>query len=285
MKDRHNMADDTDSPNGQGRSHALTRLKPPASATTNNEAAPTVPRSKSPPRSRVVESSTKPAAVNSQALSKSLPASAVPSAQGGPAAETSGSSPYGTRSRNRTGNTRPNYAEDREMEEFDWHSTKKSTNSRASPAASLPHGMESDKPVGVSTRRSSNATSGAANGKVGPPNPSKDSIPGMSTFSLGANGSTAVHPPPSKKRKAPGNNGNSTHAPTGLGNSASNGHSRRQISTASAIDPRQTNMLSFDVCQGYLKNGRLNADDGTSLGINGMLNQIFSAKVSPWIFC
>lgn len=157
------------------------------------------------------------------------------------------------------------------MEEFEWHTTKKSTNSRASPAASLPHVVESDKSVGVSTRRSSNATSGAANGKVGPPNPSKDSIPGMSTFSLGADGSATVHPP-SKKRKAPGNNGNSTNASTGLGNTAPNGHSRRQISSASAIDPRQTNMLSFDSCQGYLKNGRLNADDGTSLGINGRLN-------------
>lgn len=284
MKDRHNMADDTDSPNGQGRSHALSRLKPSASATTNSETAPTVPRSKSPVRSRVAESSSKPVAFNSQPMTKSLSASAVSSTQGGPAAETSGSSPYGTRSRNRTGNARPNYAEDREMEEFDWHSTKKATNSRASPAASLPQVAESDKSVGVSTRRSSNATSGAANGKVGPPNSSKDSIPGMSTFSLGADGSAAIHPPPSKKRKAPGTNGNSANATTSLGNNSSNGHSRRHISTASAIDPRQTNMLSFDHCQGYLKNGRLNADDGTSLGINGTLNQVYSAKISRWIF-
>ena len=268
------MADDTDSRNGQGRSHALTRLKPSASAMTNNEATPTAPRSKSPARSRVAETSSKTAAVNSQPMIKSLSMSSIPSAQGRPAAETSGSSPYGTRSRNRTGNARPNYAEDREMEEFDWHSTKKSTNSGASPAASLPQVVENDKSVGVSTRRSSNATSGAASGKAGPQNPLKDSIPGMSTFSLGADGSAAVHPTPSRKRKAPGTNGNSSNATTGLGNLSSNGHSRRQISTPFTIDPRQTNMLSFDHCQGYLKNGRLNADDGTSLGINGMLNQI-----------
>ena len=274
------MADDTDSPNCQGRSHALTRLKPSPSAATNNEAAPTIPRSKSPVRSRVAESSSKSAAVNSQPMTKSLSASSIPSGQGGPAAEPSGSSPYGTRSRNRTGNARPNYAEDREMEEFDWHSTKKSTNSGASSVGGLPQVAESDKSIGVSTRRSSNAASGAASGnKVGPPNPSKDSIPGMSSFSLGADGSAAAHPPPSKKRKAPGTNGNSANATSGLGNS-SNSHSRRQISTHSAIDPRQTNMLSFDNCQGYLKNGRLNADDGTSLGINGMLNQIHSAKIS-----
>lgn len=165
------------------------------------------------------------------------------------------------------------------MEEFDWHSTKKSTNSGPSSAGGLPQVAESDKSIGVSTRRSSNATSGAASGKAGPPNPSKDSIPGMSSFSLGADGSAAAHPPPSKKRKAPGTNGNSANATSGLGN-PSNGHSRRQISTHSAIDPRQTNMLSFDNCQGYLKNGRLNADDGTSLGINGMLNQIHNAKIS-----
>lgn len=258
------MADDTDSPNSQGRSHALTRLKPTASATTSNEATSTVPRSKSPVRPRVAEPPPKPAVANTQPMIKSMSASS--------AADPSGSSPYGTRSRNRTGNARPNYAEDREMEEFDWHSTKKSTNSGASPAGSLPQVAESDKSVGVSTRRSSNATLGAANGKAGPSYPSKDSIPGMSTFSLGADGSAAAHPPPSKKRKAPGTNGNSASATSGLGNPSSNAHSRRQISTHSTIDPRQTNMLSFDNCQGYLKNGRLNADDGTSLGINGMLN-------------
>jgi len=33
---------------------------------------------------------------------------------------------------------------------------------------------------------------------------------------------------------------------------------------------RETNMLSFETCQGYLKNGKLKADDGTLLALNGM---------------
>lgn len=266
------MADENHGPNGQGRSHALNRPKPSSAAITNMESAATFSRSKSPVQSRAADSSNKSTPLNSQPMIKTLSSSSALSTHGGNVPENNGSSPYGTRSRYRTGNARPNYAEDREMEmEIDWHSTKKSHVSGASAAASLAQAVESDRSVGVSTRRSSNATSGVPTGKVAPTNQSKDPIPGMSTFSLGADGNATAHPPPSKKRKAPGTNGNLSNASTGLGHATSNGHSRRTVATFSSISNKQTNMLSFETCQGYLKNGRLKADDGTSLALNGML--------------
>jgi hypothetical protein len=45
----------------------------------------------------------------------------------------------------------------------------------------------------------------------------------------------------------------------------------RKASTAaaSAGGARESNMLTFENCQGYLKNGKLKADDGTVLAVNG----------------
>lgn len=157
--------------------------------------------------------------------------------------------------------------------EYDWSSTKKSQALGTSAAMSLAQVGESEKSIGVSTRRSSNATSGTAAGKAAATNAPRDHIPGMSSFSLNADSSNAAAPPPpSKKRKAPGVSHVPSNASPGLGHSASNGHSRRTTAAGSANSSRQTNMLSFENCQGYLKNGRLKADDGTILGINGMLN-------------
>lgn len=271
------MADDTvDGPNGQARSQARNRLMPPSSsASTNADSAATFPRSKSPiHRPQHTESSIKATALDSQAMTKTSSSSSLPSAHGANLTDTNGPSPYGTRSRNRTGNARPNYAEDHEMDgEYDWSSTKKSQALGTSAAMSLAQVGESEKSIGVSTRRSSNATSGSAAGKTAAANAPRDHIPGMSSFSLNADGANAaVPPPPSKKRKAPGVSHVPSNASQGLGHSASNGHSRRTTAVGSSNSYRQTNMLSFENCQGYLKNSRLKADDGTILGINGMLN-------------
>lgn len=268
------MADDTgDGPNGQARRNRPTPPSP--SASTNTDSAATFPRSKSPLlRPQHTESSIKAIPPDSQPMTKTSSSSSVPSAHGANPTDTNGPSPYGTRSRNRTGNVRPNYAEDHEMDgEYDWSSTKKSQALGTSAAMGLAQVGESEKSIGVSTRRSSNATAGTAAGKAAPTSTPRDQIPGMSSFSLNADSSNAaVPPPPSKKRKAPGGSQVSSNASSGLGHSASNGHSRRTTAAGSSNSYRQTNMLSFENCQGFLKNGRLKADDGTTLSINGMLN-------------
>ena len=273
------MADDTvDGPNGQTRSQARNRPTPPSpSASTNTDSAATFPRSKSPTlRLQHTESSTKAISLDSQPMTKTSSSSSIPSTPGANPPDTNGPSPYGTRSRNRAGNARINYAEDHEVDvEYEWSSTKKSQALGTSAAIGLAQMGESERSIGVSTRRSSNATSGTAAGKAATANAPRDHIPGMSSFSLNADSSNAAAPPPSKKRKAPGGGHASSNAAPALGHSTTNGHSRRTTTAGPSNTSRQTNMLSFENCQGYLKNGRLRADDGTTLSVNGMLKWRF----------
>lgn len=262
------MTDDTDDGlNGQPRRRAPKLHTPPSSSVnTNNESAPTFAHQPQPAASI---KAIPPA--DSQPMTKESSSSSLPSLHGANAADNNGPSPYGTRSRNRTGNARPNYAEDREMEtEYEWGSTKKSQAHAASVATGLAQVGESEKSIGVSTRRSSNTTAGLTTSKTGAANAPKD-IPGTSSFLLMADGNTAAAAPPSKKRKGHGNNVGPSNASSGVGHSTSNGHSRRAATVASSHSYRQTNMLTFEKSQGYLKNGQLKADDGTILGVNGRL--------------
>lgn len=185
--------------------------------------------------------------------------------------EDNGPSPYGTRSRNRTGNARPNYAEDRELEmDYDWApASKKARGSSTSPSSTNLQSEENES-SGVSTRRRSLTTvafpslSKGANSTV-----PKDHLPGMSSFSVNPEPTEAPQQP-SKKRKAPGaipaapsnlsaNTTSATSLPT----------SRKSSKVTSAHALRFTNMLSFEASQGYLKKGELVADDGTVLAVNG----------------
>jgi hypothetical protein len=121
---------------------------------------------------------------------------------------------------------------------------------------------------GVSTRRASavanGATTMAATNSSGSAS-SKDHIPGTSSFSANP---TNAGPSQSKKRKAAGS---VNAAPSPNGPTAGSHAMTRKASTAaaSAGGVRESNMLTFENCQGYLKNGKLKADDGTVLAVNG----------------
>ena len=208
-------------------------------------------------------------ALTTNSSSSSSSSSALP-AQTTTAMETSSPSPYGTRSRNRNGNTRPNYAEDRELD-MDYES-----NTGKKPQASLGLLSSNNAQVGetnqistVNTRRSSLTGTGAGPGKTATTVPTlKDYIPGMSSFSLNPDVNPAP-PPPSKKRKTPGGSTNASTPSFDVPSVAGYMPPRRTTSTTAATKIRETNMLSFELCQGYLKNGKLKADDGTLLGLNG----------------
>lgn len=211
-------------------------------------------------------------ALDSQPMTTtSSSSSSLPSANGANIMDHSGPSPYGTRSRNRTGNTRPNYAEDKELDtDYDWTSSKKAR--YTSNLASSNHVLvDENEGLGVSTRRRSlTTTAGSTASRAIASNPMRDLIPGMSSFSVNPE-SHGASQPPSKKRKAPGALPSSTHpTTTSSTNTTSNNHSRKTGGNALVNRHRETNMLSFETCQGYLRNGKLKADDGTSLGINGM---------------
>ncbi|KAL9047390.1 MAG: hypothetical protein Q9214_000025 [Letrouitia sp. 1 TL-2023] len=215
--------------------------------------------------------------------SSSSSSSSLPSANGTNTMDHSGPSPYGTRSRNRTGNTRPNYAEDKELDtDYDWISSKKARHTSNLTSSNHVLVDENEGP-GVSTRRRSlTTTAGSTASKGVASNPIRDLIPGMSSFSVNPE-SHGASQPPSKKRKAPGALPSSTHATiTSSTTTSSNSHSRKTGGNVSANRHRETNMLSFEVCQGYLRNGKLKADDGTSLGINDHVYLICEPPGEPY---
>lgn len=269
------MADDADDVANNEQIKVQTSNRPTSSspsASTNNESTTTIPISNSSPnfQPQPLDSSVKALQLDSQPMTKTSSSSSVPSITGTNTADLAGPSPYGTRSRNRTGNARPNYAEDREVDaEYEWSSGKKSHAGGGSGTSSQAQGGENDKSVGVSTRRSSTTNSGSTASKVVATNASKDGIPGMSSFSLNSDSGVASLPATSKKRKTPGGGVSQSVALPTSGNSVSHGAARRAATAASSASYRETNMLTFENCRGYLKNGKLKADDGTVLGING----------------
>lgn len=249
----------------------------PASAKNESGSASLPPRvsSKSPqhnPHLPTLPTAKPTTNVESQPMTATSSSSSMPSEQqANSSMDTTAASPYGTRSRNRTGNPRPNYAEDREVEmEYEWSSTKRS---HASSGPSMPNSAQSgdgDKPS-VSNNRRSSATAHTApstNNKAALPSVQKDYIPGMSSFSLNPE-PNAAPPAPSRKRKAPGNGPATSHTSSAVTQTPAPGISRRTACVPSLKASRETNLMTFENCQGYLKNGKLKADDGTILAANG----------------
>ncbi len=247
----------------------------PAPFGSINNALSILPRSQSnlpqliPPSA--TNSSKKITPLDSQSAITNSASSFVPPAQTTNAMDTSGPSPYGTRSRNRNGNTRPNYAEDRELDmDYDLGTGKKAKGLSGPASSNNLDAGETTQCSTVNTRRSSTAGSGAGTGKPAATiTMPKDYIPGMSSFSLNPDVSPAPQPP-SKKRKAPGGGPTASTPSLDMAQVTAYVPPRRKNSTAAMARTRETNMLSFETCQGYLKNGKLKADDGTLLALNGM---------------
>ena len=248
----------------------------PASAKNESGSASLPPRASSKSPQHNLHLPTLPAAkstnLDSQPMTATSSSSSMPSdQQANNSMDTIGASPYGTRSRNRTGNPRPNYAEDREVEmEYEWASTKRP---HASSGPSIPNSAQSgdgDKPSAANTRRSSTTASTATptNNRAALPSVQKDHLPGMSSFSLNPEPNTALLAP-SRKRKAPGNGPVTSHTSSAVTQTPAPSISRRTACIPNPKAPRETNLMTFENCQGYLKNGKLKADDGTVLAVNG----------------
>ena len=247
-------------------------------ASTKNEPAfaslPPRISSKSPQQTSHLPTHSAAKSINleSQPMTATSSSSSMPSdQQANNPMDATGASPYGTRSRNRTGNPRPNYAEDREIEmEYEWSSTKRP---HAGSGPSIPNSAPSgdgDKPSAANTRRSSTTAPIAPPtiNKAAVPTVSKDHLPGMSSFPVNPEPNTAP-PAPSRKRKAPGNGPATSHTTSAPIQTPAPSIPRRTAGVSNAKASRGTNLMTFESCQGYLKNGKLKADDGTLLAVNG----------------
>lgn len=200
-------------------------------------------------------------AAESQPMTASNSTSSDPSTKD---AVSSGTGPavYGTRSRNRTGNSRPNYAEDKELDvEFELASSVKESNGR--------------KPARVadsaSTTEAGQAAAARGAGAHEPENTPtvqshhKESIPGTSTFSANPT-ATGTH---SKKRKGVNQAASQPQLQVPTQNTPQAVTRRASMATHMGGSLEDSNMLSFENCGGRLKNNKLVADDGTVLEVNG----------------
>lgn len=180
----------------------------------------------------------------------------------------SGPTPYGTRSRNRTGAGRPNYAEDKELDtEFDVVSASDNITRRTSRHHDVYSTSETNQSTANSKKHNTNDTENASIA----PSYSKESPAAISSFSA----TTSVQPALKKRKVAAHSSGNSTTGNTqvpGAQNDMPTAHvSSSRLGTSALLVPgfRETNMLGFETCGGQLKNNILVADDGTRLEVNG----------------
>jgi hypothetical protein len=178
--------------------------------------------------------------------------------------------PYGTRSRNRNGTSRPNYAEDKELDtDFEVTAAGKDNVGRK---ARVGETNAANLDIGRSPNTARKNTSPEGEQVVTVQNQPKEPIPGTSTFSANPSASQS-----SKKRKATGQPPMMSHdsqlqgPPHAL--PTAQAVTRRASMAAQVVAGfRDSNMLSFDACSSRLRGKRLVADDGTVLEVNGELH-------------
>lgn len=249
-----------------------------------------------------VDSETAPAkaASTSQPMTKTSSSSSGSNAADAKDA-TTGPSPYGTRSRGRTGRARPNYAEDKDIDSdlFDAAPERKEdgdakrSTRQANPSSittqdapqlgpsSLPSSSRKPLPTSDDGKHSGSAAAAATTTTTNTTNTTstanKESQQQQQNHSSASAASAPAGNPAtasqtSKKRKA-GNQGTASalNQQTAQANSStsSNAANKKSLGGGGASGYAETNMMSFEDCQGRPKNNTLTADDGTILAVNG----------------
>lgn len=167
---------------------------------------------------------------------------------------------YGTRSRQRNGNARPNYAEDKdiEMDVYDYYHDKKDGDGKRSSSRQTAAAANGDAPRGAAASRKAGTDEAKAGASQN--GPKSQPANGGTSASQATQASGAVQP--SRKRKAAAQQqsaATSTVSTRKAGNATVNPQSRWP----------DTNMLTFENCHARPADGRMVADDGTVLEPNG----------------
>lgn len=245
-----------DSPTSKAPSGASsTRASPPAAAASDlRQPAQTANGTPTPPEQ------TQPAQPTAATTSSSATAPAK-EVKEPPAA------PYGTRSRNRPGTTRPNYAEDVEM---DFEMAPASSNGNCSgPPSRGSLATESGQSAAAGGKKGSGAGQGNAPwGNSGPnakDNAANANIPGTSTFV--ASPASSAGQPPKRRKNAASHATNGSLANAGAPSQA--GARRANTAGPAANGTRESTMMTFESSGARLKGDHLETDDGRTVSING----------------
>lgn len=169
---------------------------------------------------------------------------------------------YGTRSRNRP-SARINYAEDIEMD-FEIPATNGSHGSSSERTTRSPAGgTDTGNSPAPNAKKSAATTNGTSTSATASRDPS---IPGTLTFSANPNANAGTTQ--GKKRKAGGAHATaSAHAAPSTTSTAQ--PSKRRDTTVASNMIRETNMMTFEKSGARLKRGKLEADDSTTLAVDG----------------
>ena len=173
-----------------------------------------------------------------------------------------GGAAYGTRSRNRTGTSRINYAEDKEMDvDIEIAAAMKEGRKAARVNDSRPSTSADNAPPTTTAKKT---TVPEPEPVATSQNNNKEPIPGTSTFSANPSVPTSQN----SKKKKPAQTAASAAA-SSLQNVAQTGPSVHTYAPRVSMAMHDSNMLSFDDCGARLKDDKLVADDGTVLSANG----------------
>ena len=207
------------------------------------------------------ESSTEASGLGKMAAASTAAAAAQASTPDGP--DSVGPSPYGTRSRNRSGNARPNYAEDRDTDaDFELSSSRRAHGS-ASAAQSTRAAAEAERAAAQATR------------KAGLPLvPPREHIPGISSFTVAEGGSASR----SKKRKSPGASTTVTTSNSSPAAAPAAMSTRKSSQLIPASSAASTNLVTFENTNACLVNGCLVADDKSKFAPNGACPRVPSVR-------
>jgi hypothetical protein len=181
-------------------------------------------------------------------------------------------SSYGTRSRGRPGRSRPNYAEDTEM---DFEMGAAPTNGNVSdPSSRNSIAPESGHSSSVSGKKGSASAQGNASwgnsGSNTKDNATNLNISGTSATAPPTQSSTPQPQPPTKRRKnAAATATNGSHASTAAPSQAVAKRGNHAMPMVAANSARESNMMTFENTGAMLKNGHLEADDGQTVSVNG----------------
>jgi hypothetical protein len=181
-----------------------------------------------------------------------------------------GAAPYGTRSRNRPGRSRPNYAEDTEM---DFEMTAAPANGNTSdPPSRNSVAAENGQLSGVGGKKGSGSAQGNASwgnsGSISKESPANPSISGAPAVAApAANQPSSAQPPVKRRKNAATTNGTQSTAAAAAPSQA--GAKRGNHVMVAANSARESNMLTFENTRAVLKDGRMEADDGQTVSING----------------
>ncbi|KAJ9142145.1 E3 ubiquitin-protein ligase SNT2 [Pleurostoma richardsiae] len=202
-------------------------------------------------------------------------------------AAASTASPYGTRSRNRTGTSRPNYAEDKDMDMdlFDSYPEKKEDDLKRSSRQAHPSSHASE-----DAPRQSNASSrkqpAADDAKRSASHNGTKEHHASSTAASTPTAQSVTSSHTTKKRKAASRaspvNGQSQGGSATPSSSLQGALRRSGANSLGSGGYRETNLMTFENSGARTKNNKMFADDGTVLEVNDHVYLVCEPPGEPY---